>query len=60
LRDHIASPQPRVATYFLLELSIDPPQRRIAVNLFPELGVAVDFARHAVLGLGKLPILTST
>jgi hypothetical protein len=35
-----------VAINLLLQFSIGSPQRRVAVNLFPELCVAVDFVRR--------------
>jgi hypothetical protein len=39
-----------MAINLALKLSVSAPQRRIAVNLFSKLGVAVDFARRGDRG----------
>lgn len=44
MRDYIPSPRPRLKINLVLELSVDVPQRRFAVNLFAELNVGVDLA----------------
>ena len=45
-RDYLPSPQPGVAINLLLQLGMGSPQRRTAVNMFPQPSVAVDFARR--------------